>query len=108
MSRKSKITLMLSSFFTVASVIYVHKVQDLEQQTLREGPIKDAKRIAKKLEERSKSAEISIDPEKERALMLNRTQHEQQLALRKKYEQLQPMSSKVFTKDGEVVSFSSE
>lgn len=99
MSRASKITLALTSAVTAVVVVGVHYVQDMERETLHQGPIKDAKRVAEK---RLKEA-AQLDPTKERQKVLNKNEHEYQLELRKKYEQLQPLSGEVRTKDNELV-----
>ncbi|SCU80059.1 LAFA_0B07272g1_1 [Lachancea sp. 'fantastica'] len=96
MSRASKITLGLSCLATAATVVGVHYVQELERDTLHQGPIKDAKRIA----ERKAGG---LDPEKEKKLMFNKADHEMQQELRKKYESMQPLSGEVLTTGGKEV-----
>lgn len=66
-------------------------MQELERDTLHQGPIKDAKRIA------DRKAEM----ENERKKRFNESEHELQQELRRKYEALQPLSGEVLTKDGE-------
>ncbi|SCU86015.1 LADA_0D11650g1_1 [Lachancea dasiensis] len=95
MSRASKITLALSCVATTATVIGVHYVQELERDTLHQGPIKDAKRQAEK--------KASLDAVKEKKKLFNQSEYEQQIELRKKYEAMQPLSGEVLTKDGERV-----
>ncbi|SCV99905.1 LAFE_0B05116g1_1 [Lachancea fermentati] len=97
MSRASKITLGLSCLFTVTTVIGVHIIQDMERETLHQGPIKDAKRMA------DKKNGIAADPQKERKKLFNQSEHEMQQELRKKFESQQPLSGEILTKDGEVV-----
>ncbi|CDO93096.1 unnamed protein product [Kluyveromyces dobzhanskii CBS 2104] len=99
MSRASKITLGLTSLFTVTMVVGVHYVQQLERETLHQGPIKDAKRVAEKRLEKN----AGLDPEKERQKLVNKNEHEYQLELRKKYEQMQPLSGEVRTQDNELI-----
>ncbi|AET39399.1 Pet117p Ecym_4337 [Eremothecium cymbalariae DBVPG len=113
MSRASKITLALSCVLTTATIVGVHFVQEMERETLHQGPIKDAKRIADKRAAREAAASLKSSPEadpvettdvnKERKKLLNKAEHEQQLELRKKYQEMQPLSGEVVTKDGEVV-----
>ena len=99
MSRASKITLGLTTLFTATIVVGVHHVQELERQTLHQGPIKDAQRVA----EKKLARQNGVDPEKERQRMVNKNEHEYQLELRKKYEQMQPLSGEVRTKDNELI-----
>ncbi|GMM56300.1 Pet117 protein [Maudiozyma humilis] len=116
MSRASKITFALSCVFCVTTVIGVHYVQDMERNTLHQGPIKDAKRVAEKRAEREAEAEAeaasaaknapssSLDAAaKEKKRNFNKSDHELQQALRKKYESIQPLTGEVTTKDGERV-----
>lgn len=100
MSRASKITFALSCVFTASTVVGVHIVQGLERDTLHQGPIKDAQRVAARKQQRLAA---EADPEKERQKMVNRSEHELQQELRKKYEAVQPLSGKVVTKDGEAI-----
>ncbi|KAL6940607.1 hypothetical protein ACO0QE_004517 [Hanseniaspora vineae] len=78
MSRASKITLGCSIAFALTSVVGVHYIQELERDTLHQGPIKDAERLAK----RKKRLE-------------NEQEHQLQLELQKKYKELQPLSGDV-------------
>lgn len=48
MSRASKITFAASCLITAATVVGVHYVQEMERETLHQGPIKDAKRVEEK------------------------------------------------------------
>ncbi|CUS23264.1 LAQU0S09e00870g1_1 [Lachancea quebecensis] len=102
MSTASKITLALSCVVTAATVVGVHYVQELERDTLHQGPIKDAKRMAERRAEQSASPGTSTtSAESERKQLFNRSEHELQQELRKKYEAMQPLSGEVLTKDGE-------
>lgn len=101
MSRASKITLGVTSLFTATMIVGVHYVQQLERETLHQGPIKDAQRMKEKRLARENAG--GVDPEKERQRMVNKSEHEYQLELRKKYEQMQPLSGEVRTKDDELV-----
>lgn len=108
MSRASKITFALSCVFTVTTVVGVHIVQGMERDTLHQGPIKDAQRIAarKQLQEQElldRGSNSNLDPEKERTRLINKSEHELQQKLREKYEAIQPLSGEVVTKDGEVI-----
>lgn len=100
MSTASKITLALSCAVTAATVVGVHYVQELERETLHQGPIKDAKRMAERKAEQSAGAG-AVSAESERKQHFNRSEHELQQELRKKYEAMQPLSGEVLTKDGE-------
>ena len=71
----------------------------MERDTLHQGPIKDAKRVA----EKKRLKESGLDPAKEKKRMFNQSEHELQKELKKQYEQQQPLSGEVVTKDGEVV-----
>ncbi|CCD25293.1 Pet117p NDAI_0E04760 [Naumovozyma dairenensis CBS 421] len=111
MSRASKITFTLACIFTVTTTVGVHMVQALERETLHQGPIKDAKRVAEKKRLKDSSGDEvplgkqfgSSDPSKEKKRLFNKTEHEMQAELKKKYEQLQPLSGEIVTEDGEVV-----
>ncbi|KAK5962901.1 Pet117p PWA37_005355 [Arxiozyma heterogenica] len=118
MSRASKITFGLTCLFTLTSIIGVHYVQELERDTLHQGPIKDAKRIAeKKKKETEEKARQSTEntsamkpptnglspEEKEKKRNFNRSDHELQQQLRQKYEKMQPLTGEIVTKDGELV-----
>lgn len=106
MSRASKITFTLSCLFTAVTVVGVHIVQDLERETLHQGPIKDAERTAARKQQQlqQQAADgVAVDPAKERQKLANRSEHELQQELRKNYEAMQPLSGQVVTKDGEVV-----
>ncbi|SCV01829.1 LAME_0G18778g1_1 [Lachancea meyersii CBS 8951] len=95
MSRASKITLGLSCLATAVTVVGVHYVQELERDTLHQGPIKDAKRMAER--------KAALDPEKQRKQMFNKSEHEMQQELRKKYESMQPLSGEILTTNGNEV-----
>ncbi|CDR43735.1 CYFA0S12e03752g1_1 [Cyberlindnera fabianii] len=83
MSRASKITLFTSIVATTITVAWVHKVQEEEKQALHQGPIKDAKRMEEK--------------RLKKKLLVNQQEHEYQQELRKKFEQIQPLSGKTVT-----------
>ncbi|CCF60695.1 hypothetical protein KAFR_0L00870 [Kazachstania africana CBS 2517] len=105
MSRASKITFGVSCLVTAVTVVGVHIVQGMERETLHQGPIKDAKRLAEK--KKLKEAKVELDDEtklKKRTFNIN--DHDKQQELRKKYETMQPLTGEVVTKDGEVVSSS--
>ena len=118
MSRASKITFGVTCLFTLTSIVGVHYVQELERDTLHQGPIKDAKRIAEKKQkeaeekanESTKNISVMKSPidglspeEKEKKRNFNRNDHELQQQLREKYEKMQPLTGEVVTKDGEVI-----
>lgn len=96
MSRASKITFALSCVLTATTVIGVHIVQGMERETLHQGPIKDARRIAAKQELKQQE-----ENSKSRKRIFNQTEHEQQLELRKKYESMQPLSGKIHAEDSD-------
>ena len=111
MSRASKITFALSCVFCVTTVIGVHIVQDMERNTLHQGPIKDAKRVAEKKAERqeeqqqkNKSPNNGLDEAaKQKKRNFNKSDHDFQQELKKKYTAIQPLTGEVVTKDGEIV-----
>ncbi|CAM9013967.1 unnamed protein product [Wickerhamomyces anomalus] len=80
MSRASKITLATTIVATTVTVIWVHKVQEEERNV---SPIKDAQRVQEKALKKK--------------LLANQKEHELQQELRKKYEQLQPLSGVTHT-----------
>lgn len=84
MSRASKITLGCTLVLAVTSMIGVQYIQDAETELLRQGPIKDAKRMSEKTQ---------------RKLLMNQQEHEYQQQLRKQYEEVQPLSGKIITAD---------
>lgn len=100
MSRASKITFTLSCIFTATTVVGVHIVQGMERETLHQGPIKDARRVAAKQQQRQSSA-AEMDDSKSRKRLFNATEHEEQLELRRKYESMQPLSGNIRTKEAE-------
>ncbi|CAI4060240.1 Pet117p SKDI_05G1350 [Saccharomyces kudriavzevii IFO 1802] len=102
MSRASRITFTVSCLITAATVVGVHYVQEMERETLHQGPIKDAKRVEEK-RLRNLDGATPSDPTKERKRYFNMSEHEEQKELRKKYEMMQPLSGEVVTKGGEVV-----
>lgn len=111
MSRASKITFALSCVFCVTTVVGVHIVQDMERDTLHQGPIKDAKRIAEKIADKEKAEQPNLnspnsgldDAAKEKKRNFNKNDHLYQQELRKKFEQIQPLTGEITTKDGKVV-----
>ncbi|GAV48041.1 hypothetical protein ZYGR_0I03380 [Zygosaccharomyces rouxii] len=100
MSRASKITFTLSCILTATTVVGVHVVQGMERETLHQGPIKDAKRVAAKQQQRQ-SATDEVDDTKSRKRIFNAAEHEEQLELRRKYESMQPLSGNIKTKETE-------
>lgn len=101
MSKASKWTFGISCVVTAVTVAGVHLVQGWERDTLRLGPVKDAKRLeerAKKMELRDTGAVAggavvgppgfngAVDAAtRERQREANAREHEEQLALRQKY-----------------------
>lgn len=79
MSTASKITLGASITFAVTSLVGVNYLQQIEREGLRQGPIKDAERMARKLKKQ----------------MLNEREHQDQAALREQYEKIQPLTGEV-------------
>lgn len=86
MSTTSKITLGASLTAAVGAFVFINYSQQTERQSLREGPIKDAKRLEQKRLERFQNNE---------KLRRNDLEHQEQLKLREKYEKLQPLSSEI-------------
>ncbi|SMN19941.1 similar to Saccharomyces cerevisiae YER058W PET117 Protein required for assembly of cytochrome c oxidase [Maudiozyma saulgeensis] len=112
MSRASKITFALSCVFCVTTVIGVHIVQDMERDTLHQGPIKDAKRVAEKKAAKEKEEQKTQkgspidnlnDAAKQKKRDFNRNDHEFQQALKEKYTAIQPLTGEIITQDGEIV-----
>lgn len=119
MSRAGKITFGVTCLFTLTSIVGVHYIQEMERETLHQGPIKDAKRMADKKKREAegntqptqqlpfgvmKSPNDGLSPEqREKKRNYNKTDHELQQHLREKYEKVQPLSGEIVTKDGEVV-----
>lgn len=99
MSRASKITLGLSCLVTSVTVVAVHIIQDMERETLHQGPVKDAKRVAEK-----KAMNERSETEKDQKRLFNKNEHEYQLDLRKQYEAVQPLSGDIVTENGDKVS----
>lgn len=90
-------------------MVGVHIVQNMERDTLHQGPIKDAKRVAEKRQKRLDQEQLATsDPAKERQKLLNKSEHELQQELRKKYETMQPLSGEVVTKGGNSTKQSDE
>lgn len=82
MSRASQITLGCSLVFAIGSFVGVQYIQEAEQEAIRQGPIKDAKRMSEKTQ---------------RKLLMNQKEHEYQQKLKQQYEELQPLNGKVIT-----------
>lgn len=80
MSTASKITLCLSFTFAVGSFLLINYMQQAEKAAIRQGPIKDAARMA--LKENKKH-------------LANDREHKMQLELREKYEKLQPLNNEI-------------
>lgn len=86
MSRASKVTFGLTSVACVGTIAAVHYIQNMEREALRQGPVKDAARVAAKR-----------DPAKERKLMLNQQEHEEQVRRREEFEKVQRVGAEVST-----------
>ena len=84
MSRASKITLGCTFVLAVTSMIGVQYIQDAEVELLKQGPIKDAKRMSEKTQKK---------------LLMNQQEHEYQQMLKKQYEEVQPLNGKIITAD---------
>ncbi|WPK26187.1 hypothetical protein PUMCH_003535 [Australozyma saopauloensis] len=80
MSTASKVTFATSCLFAVGSFIYINIEQRIERENLRQGPIKDAERMRKKLSKKQ---------------MANDLEHKEQIALREQYEAVQPLSAEI-------------
>lgn len=81
MSTASKITLGTSIAFAIGSFVFINYSQQTERQGLREGPIKDAKRIE----------------EKRKKLMRNSLEHEEQKQLKEQFEKVQPLTGEIIS-----------
>lgn len=86
MSTASKITLGSSIAFAIGSFVFINYSQQTERDSLREGPIKDAKRLEQKRLERFQD---------NAKLKRNDLEHQEQVRLKEKYEKLQPLSSEI-------------
>lgn len=80
MSTASKVTFAASCLFAVGSFIYINVEQRIERENLRQGPIKDAERMRKKLSKKQ---------------MANELEHKEQIALREEYQKAQPLSAEI-------------
>lgn len=80
MSTASKVTFAASCLFAAGSFIYINLEQRFERESLRQGPIKDAERMRKKLSKKQ---------------MTNDLEHKEQIALREAYEQVQPLTGEI-------------
>lgn len=80
MSTASKVTFAASCLFAVTSFIYINVEQRLERETLKQGPIKDAERMQKKLSEKQ---------------MANDLEHKEQMVLKEQYEKAQPLTGEI-------------
>lgn len=88
MSTASKITLGLSVTFAVTALVGVNYMQRIEREALRQGPIKDAERMAQKLKKQ----------------LLNEKEQQEQHELRQKYEKLQPLTGEIIRGEDSVNS----
>lgn len=81
MSTASKVTFAASCMFAVGTFVGVNYVQRAEREALRQGPIKDAERMAAR--------------EMNKKQKTNEMEHQEQVMLRRKYEELQPLSNEI-------------
>lgn len=81
MSTASKITLGASIIFAVGSFVFINFSQQTERASLRQGPIKDAKRME----------------EKRLKLKKNNLEHQEQLKLKQQFQQIQPLTEEIIT-----------
>lgn len=86
MSTASKITLGTTISLAVGSFIFINYSQQTERDSLREGPIKDAKRLEQKRLQRFQD---------NAKLKRNDLEHQEQLKLKQQYEKLQPLNTEV-------------
>ncbi|EDK42624.1 hypothetical protein PVL30_000770 [Lodderomyces elongisporus] len=82
MSTASKVTLAASIAFATGSFIFINYSQQAERSALRQGPIKDAQRMAAKREKSQKQK-------------LNEAEHREQNELKAKYQELQPLTGEI-------------
>lgn len=80
MSTASKVTLGASCFFAVGTFIFITYNQQIERDNLRQGPIKDAKRMQDKYNKKQ---------------LANELEHREQIELREKLIKIQPLSSEI-------------
>lgn len=86
MSTASKVTLGSSIVFAIGSFVFINWSQQSERESLREGPIKDAKRMEQKRQERFAE---------NKKLLRNDLEHQEQLKLKQQYEKLQPLTGEI-------------
>ncbi|CAK9435590.1 uncharacterized protein LODBEIA_P03170 [Lodderomyces beijingensis] len=82
MSTASKVTLGASIAFATGAFIFINYSQQAERSALRQGPIKDAERMAAKRE-------------KTRKQMANEAEHREQSELKAKYLEMQPLNHEI-------------
>ncbi|EGV64018.1 hypothetical protein PSN45_003903 [Yamadazyma tenuis] len=82
MSTLSKVTLGTSIAFAVGSFVFINYSQQTERESLREGPIRDAKRLEQRFQNNRK-------------LMRNDLEHQQQIKLKQQFESVQPLTGEV-------------
>ncbi|KAK8442899.1 hypothetical protein ACI3LY_002697 [Candidozyma auris] len=81
MSTASKVTFAASCLFAIGSFYYIKYEQDVDRYNQRQGPIKDAKRLAQRNLSKKQTA--------------NELEHQEQMALKKQYESVQPLNSEI-------------
>lgn len=84
MSTASKATFAASTLFAIGSFIYINVEQRIEQDNLRQGPIRDAERMRQKMSKKQ---------------LANDMEHREQMALKSEYEKIQPLNAEVITAD---------
>ncbi|KAI3405887.2 PET117 [Candida oxycetoniae] len=82
MSTASKVTLGASIAFAVGAFVFINYSQQTERAALRQGPIKDAERIQAKREKSKKQK-------------ANEAEHKEQIELKAKYLEIQPLNSEI-------------
>ncbi|KAG0003467.1 hypothetical protein BGZ65_001679 [Modicella reniformis] len=73
MSTKAKMTLGVTTLFTVATVWGVHYQQMSEKETMRMGIVKDEERVAKKMRQEDNVVELAAQQELQRRMMEEQT-----------------------------------
>ncbi|CUM47615.1 uncharacterized protein AC631_03171 [Debaryomyces fabryi] len=87
MSTASKITFGSSCLLAVGTFLGINYLQRSERESLRQGPIKDAERIAAK--ELSKKQKV------------NDMEHREQMMLQEKFSSVQPLNNEIIRADEE-------
>lgn len=80
MSTTLKVTFAASCLFAAASFIYINVEQRVDRENARQGPIKDAERLRQRMTKKQAANEL---------------EHNQQMALKQQYENIQPLNAEI-------------